>query len=137
MTMRIWWPGDTLLMFSPVSYLVPVFLSIPTRYLIFSAMILLDYPVSQFGGTKSIVFSTVSFIGGRNPFLGIAYLVVAGICVLFGLLLTLRHLIKPRKLGDMRYLRCVRLHSILQTTSVLTSTFTMYSWNQPEKTKIK
>lgn len=64
-----------------------------------------DYPVAQFGGTKSIVFSTVSFIGGKNPFLGIAYVVVAGICVLLGLLLTLRQLIKPRKLGDMRYLR--------------------------------
>lgn len=72
-----------------------------------------NYPVVQFDGTKSIVFSTVSFIGGRNPFLGIAYIVVAGICVLLGLLLTLRHLVKPRKLGDMRYL----------------------SWNQPEKTK--
>lgn len=72
----------------------------------------LDYPVWQFGGTKSVVFSTVSFIGGRNPFLGIAYIVVAGICVLFGLLLTLRHLIKPRKLGDMRYLRCVILSSL-------------------------
>jgi len=72
-----------------------------------------NYPVVPYGGTKSLVFSTVSFIGGRNPFLGIAYIVVAGICVVLGLLLTLRHLIKPRKLGDMRYL----------------------SWNQPEKAK--
>lgn len=63
-----------------------------------------DYPVDNFSGTKSIVFSTVSWIGGRNPFLGIAYIVVAGLCVLIGLALTLRHLIKPRKLGDMTYL---------------------------------
>ena len=59
-----------------------------------------DYPVAPFGGTKSVVFSTVSFIGGKNPFLGIAYIAVGGVCVLLGLLLTLRHLIKPRKLGD-------------------------------------
>lgn len=65
---------------------------------------LTDYPVEPFGGTKSVVFSTVSFVGGRNPFLGIAYIVVGGICILLGVLLTLRHLIKPRKLGDPQYL---------------------------------
>ncbi|GAA5840862.1 hypothetical protein JCM11251_007623, partial [Rhodosporidiobolus azoricus] len=64
----------------------------------------MNYPVAPFGGTKSIVFSTVSFIGGRNPFLGIAYIAVGGACVVLGLALTLRHLIKPRKLGDPQYL---------------------------------
>ncbi|EGF99098.1 uncharacterized protein MELLADRAFT_50780 [Melampsora larici-populina 98AG31] len=66
--------------------------------------IYMNYPVSQFGGTKSIVFSTVSFIGGRNPFLGIAYIVVGALCFLIGALLTIRHLIKPRRLGDMKHL---------------------------------
>ncbi|GAA5984786.1 hypothetical protein JCM11641_002740 [Rhodosporidiobolus odoratus] len=64
----------------------------------------MNYPVAPYGGTKSIVFSTVSFIGGRNPFLGIAYIAVGGACVVLGLALTLRHLIKPRKLGDPQYL---------------------------------
>ncbi|ORY75987.1 ligand-effect modulator 3 family [Leucosporidium creatinivorum] len=66
--------------------------------------IYMNYPVQPYGGTKSIVFSTVSFIGGRNPFLGIAYIAVGGVCVLLGLVLTLRHLIKPRKLGDPQFL---------------------------------
>lgn len=64
-----------------------------------------NYPVAMFNGTKSIVLSTVSWVGGRNPFLGLAYIVVAGILVLLGLIFTAMHLIKPRKLGDMSLLR--------------------------------
>jgi hypothetical protein len=43
-------------------------------------------------------------MGGRNPFLGIAYVVVGGICVVLGALFTVTHLIRPRKLGDHTYL---------------------------------
>ncbi|KAI9754297.1 MAG: hypothetical protein M4579_004761 [Chaenotheca gracillima] len=63
-----------------------------------------NFPVIEFGGTKSIVISTRTVMGGRNPFLGIAYVVVGGLCVLLGALFTATHLIKPRKLGDHTYL---------------------------------
>lgn len=63
-----------------------------------------NYPVAMFHGTKSIVLSTVSWVGGRNPFLGIAYIVVAGILILLGLIFTAKHLIRPRRLGDMSLL---------------------------------
>jgi len=62
------------------------------------------FKVDSFGGTKSIVISTVSFLGGKNPFLGIAYMVVGCICILLGVVFTARHLYKPRKLGDHSYL---------------------------------
>ncbi|KAK9457801.1 ligand-effect modulator 3 family [Dipodascopsis uninucleata] len=62
------------------------------------------FPVTVYGGTKTLVISTRSAIGGHNPFIGIAYLVVGCLCILIGILFTLRHIIKPRKLGDHTYL---------------------------------
>lgn len=79
----------------------------PGRYLL---QVVDNYPVAMFDGTKSVVFSTSSWVGGRNPFLGLSFIAVAALAVLLGLVFTARHLIKPRKLGDMSYL----------------------SWNQPE-----
>ncbi|KAF3912947.1 hypothetical protein ABW21_db0201083 [Orbilia brochopaga] len=64
----------------------------------------LNFPVAEYGGTKSIVLSTRTVMGGKNPFLGIAYVVVGGLCVLLGVIFTARHLFKPRKLGDHTYL---------------------------------
>jgi LEM3 (ligand-effect modulator 3) family / CDC50 family len=57
-----------------------------------------NFNVTEFSGTKSIVFSTRTVMGGRNPFLGIAYAVIAGLCMLLGTLFTARHLWKPRYL---------------------------------------
>ena len=55
-----------------------------------------DFPVTAYGGTKSIVISTRTVMGGKNPFLGIAYIVVGGICIVLGALFTGMHFIKPR-----------------------------------------
>lgn len=35
-------------------------------------------------------------MGGKNPFMGIAYVVVGGICIVLGTLFTVAHLVKPR-----------------------------------------
>lgn len=62
----------------------------------FALLIFLDFPVTEYGGTKSILISTRTVIGGKNPFLGIAYVVVGGLCIVLGALFTVAHLIKPR-----------------------------------------
>ncbi|KAJ2766334.1 alkylphosphocholine resistance protein lem3, partial [Coemansia nantahalensis] len=64
----------------------------------------MNYDTRSFGGTKSIVLSTTSLIGGRNPALGIAFIVVGGLCVLLGCIFAIRHLYRPRRLGDHTYL---------------------------------
>ncbi|KAF2085779.1 CDC50 family protein-like protein [Saccharata proteae CBS 121410] len=63
-----------------------------------------NFNVTAYSGTKEILISTRTIMGGKNPFLGIAYVVVGGICIVLGTIFTAAHLIKPRKLGDHTYL---------------------------------
>ena len=55
-----------------------------------------EFDVTVFGGTKSILISTRTVMGGKNPFLGIAYLVVGGVCIVLGAIFTATHIVKPR-----------------------------------------
>ncbi|EPS71102.1 hypothetical protein M569_03657 [Genlisea aurea] len=63
-----------------------------------------NYNTYSFNGKKKLVISTVTWIGGKNDFLGKTYLSVGGtslfVAVSFGVL----YLIRPRPLGDSAYL---------------------------------
>ncbi|CAH8841006.1 unnamed protein product [Trichobilharzia szidati] len=57
-----------------------------------------SYPVTQFGGTKRIILSTMSWLGGKNPTLGIAYIVVGSISLILGLIFLILHFYTSTKI---------------------------------------
>jgi len=63
-----------------------------------------NFDVSEFDGTKSLVITEVGEYGGKNPFLGIAYIVVGCVSWFLAILFGVKHYVAPRPLGDIRYL---------------------------------
>ncbi|XP_022777099.1 ALA-interacting subunit 1-like isoform X2 [Durio zibethinus] len=63
-----------------------------------------NYNTYSFGGKKKLVLSTTSWIGGKNDFLGVAYITVGGLCLFLAVSFILLYVIKPRPLGDPSYL---------------------------------
>ncbi|XP_076926088.1 ALA-interacting subunit 3-like [Bidens hawaiensis] len=63
-----------------------------------------NYNTYSFNGKKKLVLSTASWLGGKNNFIGIAYLAVGGLCFVLAMTFTIIYLFKPRQLGDPSYL---------------------------------
>ncbi|XP_020572410.1 ALA-interacting subunit 1-like [Phalaenopsis equestris] len=63
-----------------------------------------NYNTYSFGGGKKLVLSTATWIGGKNDFLGIAYLSVGGSCLILAMVFVILHVLRPRTLGDPTYL---------------------------------
>eukprot|EP00246_Nothoceros_aenigmaticus_P014377 TRINITY_DN5425_c0_g1_i2.p1 TRINITY_DN5425_c0_g1~~TRINITY_DN5425_c0_g1_i2.p1 ORF type:complete len:359 (+),score=61.35 TRINITY_DN5425_c0_g1_i2:232-1308(+) len=75
-----------------------------------------QYNTYSFNGHKKLVLSTTSWLGGKNDFLGIAYLAVGCISVLFAAVFFIAHLRNPRQLGDTSYLSWNRNNPVTSST---------------------
>lgn len=64
-----------------------------------------NWDVKSFKGAKSLLVTTTSAFGGKNIQLGDCFMGVGVICLVAGVFFGLKHMIKPRKLADEKYLR--------------------------------
>lgn len=63
-----------------------------------------NYNTYKFGGRKKLVLSTTTWIGGKNDFVGVAYLSLGGLCLFMAINFILLYVFRPRRLGDPSYL---------------------------------
>lgn len=71
------------------------------------------YNTYDFGGPKSIIISTNSWVGGRNNFLGACYIAVGGLCLLAALFFFVGYdlgVIGKRTYGDLSQLSWLKQH---------------------------
>lgn len=85
--------------------------------------------MKPYGGTKSLLISTRTVMGGKNDFLGIAYIVVGGLCIILGAFFTVANLIKPRYADSLLYRAILKL-----TLFRKLGDHTYLSWNNDNPT---
>ncbi|KAI8086228.1 CDC50/LEM3 family [Halteromyces radiatus] len=56
----------------------------------------LNYNITAYGGTKSIIITGTSFLGDRNAFMGLAYIIFGCVAALFGITFLGWHFFRPR-----------------------------------------
>ncbi len=64
-----------------------------------------NWDVKSFKGTKSLIVTTTSMFGGKNPKFGQAFIGVGALCLALGLFFGIKHIVRPRRLAEKKYLR--------------------------------
>jgi hypothetical protein len=70
----------------------------------YTVLISSTYEVESYGAKKSLVISNTSWIGGKNSFLGYAYIIAGTVFLVMAVIFLVRHLVAPRRLGDVSFL---------------------------------
>ncbi len=70
----------------------------------FSIDINLNYVVESFGGTKALIISTNTIIGGKNIYVGQTFYYIGFFCLFCGVFFATKHWFRPRKIADRKYL---------------------------------
>lgn len=81
-----------------------------------------NYNTYSFGGRKKLVLSTANWLGGRNNFLGMAYIVIGSCCIVLALVFLLLHLKNPRYNSKVHLIAPLQVFCCIMSTN-LTSTF--------------
>jgi hypothetical protein len=63
-----------------------------------------NFEVQSYQGTKSVVLSTTTWMGGKNGFIGITYIVIGCLSLIFTAVFAWLHFKNPRRLMDIDYL---------------------------------
>lgn len=63
-------------------------------------MVTANFEVSSYDASKGLVISTLGPMGGKNPFIGVAYVVVGSISLFLALLFGIKYFLDPRKQGN-------------------------------------
>jgi hypothetical protein len=64
----------------------------------------MNYVVKSFSGTKSLIVTTNSMWGTKDPTIGITIYVIGYFCLACGVFFGLKHRLRPRKIADRKYL---------------------------------
>lgn len=96
-----------------------------------------NYNTYSFNGKKKLVLSTSSWLGGKNDFLGIAYLTIGGLCFFLATAFTVVYLVKPRYTLLLNFIRQTNLRRkmfigqfqcCLGTLSLILTLWNLNSW---------
>lgn len=63
-----------------------------------------NFEVSSFGGSKTLVLTTLAEFGGKNVALGRSYIIMGSVSLFIGMLFVAKRVISPRPLGDIKSL---------------------------------